>query len=148
MMPLAEALAVVAAGVFFLTGLLTGIWKFLQMRRHANGLAHPYVDTAHRSALLYSFAAILLAYFARVAELPPAVATAAVLIQVIFFGGAIASYILHGWLQDTDNQMAKPSVLGRRTLPNWVVPSAMITLIVAEVGGFLVLFWGVLRAVF
>jgi hypothetical protein len=147
MMSAAESLAIVAAGVFFLNGLLTGVWKYLQMRKSPDALAHPYVDIAHRTSLMYSFAAILLAYFARIADLPEAVAFWSVLFPLVFFAGAIVSYMIHGVLQDTDNQIRKPSVLGRGTLPAWVVPTAMWALVVAEIGGFVVLFYGVLKAV-
>jgi hypothetical protein len=146
-MSAAESLAIVAAGVFFLNGLLTGVWKYLQMRTSPDALAHPYVDIAHRTSLMYSFAAILLAYFARIADLPAAVAFWSVLFPLVFFAGAILTYMIHGALKDTDNQLRKPSVLGRSVLPAWVVPAAMWALIIAEIGGFIVLFYGVLRVV-
>ena len=66
----AESLAVVMAGVFFLNGLLTGVWKYLQIRSSESATAHPYVDIAHRASLLYSFAALLLAKFAEISQLP------------------------------------------------------------------------------
>ena len=40
-----------------------GVWKYRQMASSPDGLAHPYVDTAHRAALLYSFATLLIAVF-------------------------------------------------------------------------------------
>jgi len=83
-MSAAESLAIVAAGVFFLNGLLTGVWKYLQMRKSPDALAHPYVDIAHRTSLMYSFAAILLAYFARIADLPETVAFWSVLFPLVF----------------------------------------------------------------
>ncbi len=43
-----------AAGVIFLLALVLGIWKYRQMATSPDHLAHPYVDIAHRSALLYS----------------------------------------------------------------------------------------------
>ena len=57
----ATAFAIVAAGVFLLTGLLSGLWKFIQMWKSTQGLAHAYVDIAHRASLLYGFACITLA---------------------------------------------------------------------------------------
>ena len=52
-----------SAGIFFLTGLLTGAWKYLHILRSAEGRAPPYVDVAHRASLLYAFACALLATF-------------------------------------------------------------------------------------
>jgi hypothetical protein len=49
------------AAAMFLWALLLGVWKYRQMIGAPDGLAHPYVDTAHRAALLYSFALLLVA---------------------------------------------------------------------------------------
>ena len=59
----AEKLALLACGVFFLNALVTGTWKYVQIRSSPIAQAHPYVDVAHRASLLYSFAALLLARF-------------------------------------------------------------------------------------
>ena len=60
-METAESLAIVSAGAFFLTGLITGVWKYKKIMASENGQAHPYEDICHRSSLMYAFAAILLA---------------------------------------------------------------------------------------
>ena len=144
----AESLAVVMAGVFFLNGLLTGVWKYLQIRSSESATAHPYVDIAHRASLLYSFAALLLAKFAEISQLPSTVEFFAVLFPLLFFGGAILLYMLHGYLQDTDNQLRPPFTMGRMQMPVWSIAGQMWALIIAEIGGFLVLFYGVLMAIF
>lgn len=50
-----------AAGLTFLLALVLGVWKYRQMATSPDHRAHPYVDIAHRSALLYSFATALVA---------------------------------------------------------------------------------------
>jgi hypothetical protein len=45
-----------APGAMFLIALALGVWKHQRMTTSEDHLAHPYVDTAHRAALLYSFA--------------------------------------------------------------------------------------------
>ena len=55
--------------------------------------------------------------------------------------------VVHGALGDTTNQIAKPR-LGRRTLPAWLTPLFMATLVAAEIGGFCVLWFGFIRAAF
>lgn len=145
MMP-AEHLATLAAGGFFLTGLLTGVWKYTQIRRRPDAQAHPYVSIAHRTALLYSFACLLLAHFATISQLDPTLEWFAVAVQVLFFAAAVGSYVLHGWLGDTDNQLRHPFTLGRRALPAWVMGGFMGALILGEIGGFLILFYGVVSA--
>ena len=142
-----QKIAIIAAGVFFLNALLTGVWKYLQMRASEDATAHPYTDIAHRASLMYSFAAILLAQFAEISQLPARTEFWAVLFPVLYFASAIIMYMLHGALRDTDNQLRQPFILGKMSLPTWFIVGYMWTLIVAEIGGFLVLFYGVLQAV-
>jgi len=139
-----ETVAVIAAGIFFLTGLLTGTWKYLQIRASANGQAHPYVDICHRAALMYSFAALLLAKFAEISRLPETVELIATALVLFYFATAIVTYLVHGLLQDTENQLKPPFVLGRRIVPGVMIGGLMWSLVAAETGGFAVLFYGAL----
>lgn len=141
----AVMLAVVSAGVFFLTGLLTGAWKYHHIHRSENAQAPVYVDIAHRSSLLYSFAALLVAVFANLSAWDDAVDLYATAAQVSFFGLAIGGYIVHGLLQDTDNQLRRPHRVGKTDLPKGSLETFMWALMLAEIGGFLVLFSGTLR---
>ena len=50
-MPDAERIALLGSGIYFLAGLLTGIWKYRGIMRSPTGQAHPYVDIVHRAAL-------------------------------------------------------------------------------------------------
>ena len=126
-----------AAGLIFMLALVLGIWKYRQMATSPDHLAHPYVDIAHRSALLYSFATLLVAVFVELSAWPAWVNAAAAATIIVFFVGAIGSYIIHGAKRDTTNQLSQP---GRS------IHVAMVSLIVAEIGGFGVLLTGFLRA--
>ncbi|MDF2445855.1 MAG: hypothetical protein K0S46_1091 [Moraxellaceae bacterium] len=141
----AVAVALVASGLFFLTGLLTGVWKYLAMAGSDKAEAPYYVNIAHRSSLMYAFAAQLLAVFAALSAWSATVNVWAALLPVLFFGAAIFTYVLHGLLRDTDNQLARPHRLGPLTLPGVLLHGFMGALIVGEIGGFLVLFAGLLR---
>lgn len=134
-MTLAEKLALTGAFVFFLIGLVTGTWKYWHVARSQEGKAPFYVDTAHRAALLYAFAALLLSRFAALSAFTDRVNTAAVLASLGFFALAIASYIVHGFLQDTDNQLRRPHRLGSGHITDFGMKLFMISLILAEVGG-------------
>lgn len=96
------------AGLIFLLALVLGIWKYRQMATSPDHLAHPYVDIAHRSALLYSFATLLLAVFVELSAWPAWVNVTAAATIIVFFVGAIGSYILHGAKRDTTNQLSQP----------------------------------------
>ena len=81
--------SILASGVFLLVGLLTGVWKYLQMKSSEDGQAHIYVDTAHRAALLYSFAALVLAQFVELSALSDNVNLAAAMAPLVYFAIAI-----------------------------------------------------------
>ena len=126
-------ITLLSAGLIFLLALVLGVWKYRQIMTSDDHRAHPYVDIAHRAALLYSFATLLLAVFVELSAWPTWVNLTAAMIVVFFFVGAIAAYIEHGARQDTVNQFENPA---RGT------GLAMGLLIVGEIGGFSVLLAG------
>jgi hypothetical protein len=75
------------------------------MATSEDGLAHPYVDTAHRAALLYAFATLLVAAFVELSGWSDAVNLVAAFAAISYFAAAIATYVWHGWHRDTDNQI-------------------------------------------
>jgi hypothetical protein len=124
---------ILAAGLIFLLALVLGIWKYRQMATSENHLAHPYVDIAHRAALLYSFATMLVAVFVELSAWPTWVNLTAAMVLVFFFVAAIFEYIVHGIRRDTTNQFEHPTA---------ALTVGMIALIIGEVGGFAVLLVG------
>ncbi|WP_297847354.1 hypothetical protein [Mycobacterium sp.] len=126
-------ITLLAAGLIFLLALVLGVWKYREMITSDNHLAHPYVDIAHRAALLYSFATLLLAAFVQYSAWPVWVNLTAAGVVVFFFVAAIAAYIDHGARRDTVNQFENAD--GRLRL-------AMVLLIIGEIGGFTVLLAG------
>jgi Ca2+/Na+ antiporter len=126
-LPLDVRITVLCAGLIFLLALVLGLWKYRQVLASPEHRAHPYVDIAHRAALLYSFATLLVAVFVQLSAWPAWVNLTAAMVLVFFFVVAILTYIQHGWKQDTDNQFAHPDRAMR---------VAMIALVIGEVGGF------------
>jgi hypothetical protein len=124
-----------ADAVMFLAAQLLGVWKYRQIMTSESHTAHLYVDIAHRTALFYSFALLLIATFVELSGFSPAVNGLAAGAMTFYFYASVTSYALHGWREDTDNQFRNP-VPGLRAF--------MITLIVAEIGGWLVLSAGFL----
>lgn len=132
-------LTLLAAGLIFLWSLILGVWKYRQMSTSENHLAHPYVDIAHRAALLYAFATLLIAVFVELSGWPTWVNLTAAMVVVAFFVIAIATYVSHGRRRDTVNQFENPD----RGLH-----AGMLALIAAEIGGFSVLLAGFVVAQF
>lgn len=131
-----------ACGLFFLIGLLTGLWKYIQITHSEKARAHYYVDIAHRASLMYSFSCIVLAKFVEFSAWSETVNFWAALGPIVFFGLAIQGYIVHGFLQDTNNQLRKPHTLGKGEIPDMLVSGFMWALATAEIGGFVVLLAG------
>ena len=127
-----------AAGLVFLLALSLGVWKYRQMAASPDGRAHFYVDTAHRAALLYSFATLLLAVFVQLSDWSETVDAIAAFVVIFFFVSAIAGYAWHGAKRDTDNQVRDDSP------PQ--IHAFMWALIVAEITGFSVLLAGFVSA--
>jgi hypothetical protein len=122
-----------AAGLIFLLALVLGVWKYRQIMIADDHRAHPYVDIAHRAALLYSFATLLIAAFVELSAWPTWLNLTAAAVVVFFFVAAIASYISHGMRRDTVNQFESPERALR---------VEMVLLIIGEIGGFAVLLAG------
>lgn len=142
----AADLALLSSGVLLLVGMATGVWKYHGIRHSAEAQAPAYVDLAHRAALMYSFAALVLWALAQRSAWSETVNFAAVAVNVFFYVAAIASYVLHGLLQDTDNQLRRPHRLGRGEVPPWLMQAFFVLLIAGEVGGAGVLLLGAARA--
>jgi len=130
-------LVLLAAGLMFLWALLLGVLKYRQILASPDGAAHPYTDIAHRAALLYSFALGLIAVFVQLSAWRTAIDLSAAGALLLFFVISVYSYMHHGLRKDTDNQLRAPSAQIR---------GFMNVLIVAEIGGFVVLLAGYLAS--
>lgn len=130
-------IALFSAGLFFIVGLLTGVWKYAQMMKSPENRASKYVDTAHFASLFYAFACVLLERFCDPNAFSSNVVAAAVGVLVFFFGSAVAAYIILGFRRRETTQFAEKTFH-----TTW----GMALLIGGEVIGFLVLFVGWLLA--
>lgn len=122
-----------SAGLIFLLALLLGVWKWQAMTKAPDGLAHPYIDIAHRAALMYSFATSLIALFVELSGWPTVINVAAAATLITLFVGTIANYSRLGLDGRTDNQM--------RNAPSHL-RFVLSALIIGEIGGFTVLLTG------
>ncbi|MBY0389675.1 MAG: hypothetical protein K2X56_16610 [Mycobacterium pseudokansasii] len=126
-------LTLLAAGLIFLLALVLGVWKYRQIMVSQQRRAHVYVDIAHRAALLYAFATLLIAVCVELSAWPAWVNLTAAMVVVFFFVAAIGTYIWHGARRDTENQFDPPASGARL---------GMTLLILGEIGGFAVVFAG------
>ncbi|EPG37694.1 hypothetical protein [Acinetobacter colistiniresistens] len=138
----ATQLAIIFSGIFLWMGMLTGVWKYYQIRQSELARAHYYVDIAHRSSLLYASASLILAALSFFTVLSDSLVLFCVVANLFFFTMSILIYILHGLLKDTTNQFKQPHQIGRWTLPVWCMTLMMLSLIVVELGATTILLLG------
>lgn len=146
-LPLSVKLSLTSAFVFFMLALCTGVWKYTLMSQSDKGQSRYYVDIAHRSSFLYAYAALLLAVFAYLSQFAEWLNTLAVVASVFFYLAAVLGYIYQGILNKTSNQIRASIRKEPSSTPLWLTYLFTVNLIVAEIGGALVLGFGAMRAI-
>lgn len=138
----ATELAIIFSGIFLWVGMITGVWKYYQIRNTELARAHYYVDIAHRSSLLYAAASLILAALSFFTSLSDTLSLFCVIANLFFFSMSILVYIIHGMLKDTTNQFKQPHKLGQWSIPRWCMTFLMLNLIIVELGATTVLLLG------
>jgi hypothetical protein len=132
-MSLAIKLSLAASGIFLLVGMLSGILKYRGMLNRPDHQAPAYIDIAHRAALLYSFACLVISELLRYSPYSATLEVWFALAPISFFAIAVGQYLILGFRNQTDNQFRE-----RNFNTTW----GMLLLIVAEVGGFGAILFG------
>ena len=132
-MALSVKIALLAAGVFLLTGMLTGIWKYRWMMRSETHQAPAYVDIAHRASFFYSFASLVIAELARYSPFAPDFLFFVVAVPLALFALTIVQYVRLGLKGQEQTQFA-----ARNLITTWF----MYILMAGEIGGVALLVSG------
>jgi hypothetical protein len=138
-MTLAVQITLAAAGIFLFAGLLLGVLKYRGIMRSPQHCAPVYIDIAHRAALMYSFAALVMAELLKYSPYSEPVQLLITGAPLLFFAIAIAQYTVLGLANQTDNQFKERNF--NTTWGIWL-------LIVAEVGGVGAIVWGFISTQF
>ncbi len=126
-------IALFCSGLFLLSGMVTGVWKYARIMSSESRQAPVYVDIAHRASFLYSFACLVIAKLMEFSPFSQFWQVVIVVIPLIYFILSVVAYIKEGILNRTDNIFKENS-----TFVTWF----MYTLIAAEIGGFGLIFGG------
>ena len=132
-MNLSIKIALLASGLFLLSGMLTGVWKYAEIMRSPEHKAPVYVDIAHRASFFYSFASLVIAKLIEYSPFSDFQQTVIVSVPILYFISAVAGYIKEGFLNRTENMF---------TERNFVTTWFMYGLIAGEIGGFLLILGG------
>ncbi len=84
------------AGVFLLVGMLTGVWKYATIMKSEASKSSMYVDIAHRNALLFSFACLVMAKLMEFNPFSSAIQLTIVLIPLFYFSLTTINQIKEG----------------------------------------------------
>lgn len=133
----AVILTLTASGVFLFVGLIGGVLKFRGIMTSPDRQAPIYIDIAHRAALMYSFAALVMAELLKSNPWSNGVQLAITGVPLFFFAAAIAQYFRLGLANTTDNQYRENNFA--TTWGTWA-------LIVGELGGIGAIVWGFVQA--
>lgn len=132
-MNLAIKISLLFSGLFLLNGMLTGIWKYAKIMSSETHQAPVYVDIAHRTSFFYSFASLVIAKlieFSPFSELQQVLIVAA---PLLYFAMTVIGYMKEGFLNRAENLFAE-----RNFITTWF----MYGLIVAEIGGLVLILYG------
>ena len=132
-MALATKIALLVSGLFLLSGMLTGVWKYAKIMSSAEHKAPVYVDIAHRASFFYSFASLVIAKLIEFSPFSPIWQTVIVAAPLLYFVLSVIGYIKEGVLNRTENMFAE-----RNFITTWF----MYGLIAGEIGGLLLILGG------
>lgn len=132
-MNLAIKISLLFSGLFLLSGMLTGIWKYAKIMDSPEHIAPVYVDIAHRASFFYSFASLVIAKLIEFSPFSPNVQILIVGFPLAYFLITVIGYIKEGFLNRTENMFAE-----RNFITTWF----MYGLIAGEVGGLLLILGG------
>ncbi len=132
-MIVAVKISLLFSGMFLLSGMLTGIWKYSHIMKSESHTAPAYVDIAHRASFFYSFASLVIAKlieFSPFSELWRVIIVGA---PLSYFALTVIGYVKEGFLNRTDNMFRE-----RTFITTWF----MYSLIAAEIGGMVLILGG------
>jgi hypothetical protein len=132
-MALSVKIALLCSGLFLLSGMLTGVWKYAKTMQSLEHRAPVYVDIAHRASFFYSFASLVIARLIEFSPFSATWQTVIVAVPLLYFILTVTGYIREGILNRTENMFAER---------NFVTVWFMYGLIAGEIGAFLLILGG------
>jgi hypothetical protein len=133
MMTLAIKISLLFSGLFLLSGMLTGIWKYAKIMSSPEHRAPVYVDIAHRTSFFYSFASLVIAKLIEFSPFNEFWQILIVAAPLSYFAFTVIGYMKEGFLNRTENIFTE-----RNFITTWF----MYGLIIAEIGGLILILGG------
>lgn len=134
-MTLAVKISILFSGLYLLTGMLTGVWKYVKIMKSAERLAPVYVDIAHRNALMFSFASLVMAKLVEYSPFSSVWQIVIIAVPFFFFAMTSAGQIAEGYKDQTDNIFKAPNRV--RNIFMYGLVGGEIGSVALLVGGFI-----------
>ena len=99
---MAVKISILFAGLYLLIGMLTGVWKYAAMMQSENHKSSMYIDIAHRNALLFSFACLVIAKLMEFSPFSPVMQLVITLIPLFYFSLTTINQIKEGFSGRTE----------------------------------------------
>jgi hypothetical protein len=136
MMNSAIKLCLMCSGIFLLSGLIAGVVKYKQIMKSATKKASAYINIAHVSSFLYSFAALVMAELLKYSPYSLAKQMWMAGIPLFCFALAIGQYFRLGLVTKIDNQFQER---------NFTTTFGMEMMMAGEIGGISLILWGFIK---
>ena len=134
-MAVSVKISILFAGIFLLAGMLTGVWKYVKIMRSDERQAPVYVDIAHRNALMFSFASLVIAKLVEYSPLGTVWQIVVIAVPFFFFVMTSAGQITEGFKNRTGNIFKTPDPV--RNVFMYGLVAGEIGSIAALIGGFI-----------
>ena len=99
---MAVKISILFAGLYLLIGMLTGVWKYAAIMKSENHKSSMYIDIAHRNALLFSFACLVIAKLMEFSPFSLVVQLVITLIPLFYFSLTTINQIKEGFSGRTE----------------------------------------------
>ena len=95
------------AGLFLLSGMITGIWKYKKMLRSPGQSTPVYIDITHHSSFFYSFACLVIAKLIEYSPFSPGVRFIIAALPLVYFSATIIIYGAEGFLSRSEPHVSE-----------------------------------------
>ncbi|MBK8148594.1 MAG: hypothetical protein IPK58_10410 [Acidobacteria bacterium] len=103
-------IALLASGIFLMTGMLTGVWKYAKIMSSPEHRAPAYVNLAHMASFFYAFASLIIAKLIEFSPFSGGVQTLIVSVPITFFVLTVAGYIREGVFESNREYVCRKDI--------------------------------------
>ncbi|HLM62400.1 MAG TPA: hypothetical protein VK308_16480 [Pyrinomonadaceae bacterium] len=121
------------AGLFLLSGMLTGIWKYRKLLRLPEQSTPVHIDMAHHSSFFYSFACLVIAKLIEYSPFSPGVRFGIAALPLVYFSATIIIYGAEGFLSQSEQLVSERSYVTQWFI-NGLAAAQIISLILILYG--------------